>query len=659
VDPTQSTFDSNNALVKSPSVFTRNTSTFSPIGANSMYATGDAGVSQSYSDTLDVSTTAQWKPAEHWEVKGAFQFVNSISDSKAYDLFDTPPTLGGNYSLNETSNQLNIALPSAIQTLYADPANYYWHAHQDHSSHNDGEEHAVNLDVKYDISEHGFFRSGQIGGRYSDRTEVDADSGYNWSPFCLGWNGCPAVSLGSAPTQPGDVAYQGFSNYFRGSIPVPGGLYLPSTSLVAQYNPVGNVAQLGGSVTGTGNPAPFTYGPDEYSHERSTNSAVYGLVRFANDSGLPFDGNLGVRVVKIVNRSAGSFVQGAFTLPTSTVQAQGFSTGSGRTTNRALPALNVRFKPTETFFVRAAYTVTLDEPTFYDLRANGTSSITVNINQPPPGSTAPPTVQSITYSTTSGNPTLRPEISHNADLSFEWYPTKSTTAHLSAFYKTLNDTIVYGNTLKPFPFATANGTFVTVNTSVKDDFNAAQKATVKGVEFGGRTFFDRLPSPFNGLGLEANYTHLNDNNPGDQYVDISGVLHNNVPIVGLSNNSYNLALMYEKTQVSVRLAYNWRSKYLMTTNSQGTNGSYTYYPSAGAAGQNIGISLPIYADAYGELDLGATYRPTDHIAVSLDLNNLTNATVKTLMGGYPNNSQYVRSWFTADRRIMLSVRYKF
>ena len=160
--------------------------------------------------------------------------------------------------------------------------------------------------------------------------------------------------------------------------------------------------------------------------------------------------------------------------------------------------------------------------------------------------------------------------------------------------------------------------------------------------------------------MEFNYTHINSNNPGDQYVDISGVEHHDVPVVGLSKNSYNVSLMYEKTQVSVRLAYNWRSKYLMSTNSNGTTPTYNYYPAAGAPGQPIGIALPIFADQYGELDLGTTYRPTDHIAVSLDLNNLTNATTRTLMGGYPTASQqYVRSWFTADRRIALSVRYKF
>jgi iron complex outermembrane recepter protein len=666
VDPAVSTFDANNALVKSPSVFTRNPATFAPNGGN-MYATGDAGVSQSSSDTLDASTTVDWKPTDRWDIKGAFQFVNSVAASKHYDLFDTPPSGAGFYSLNETSSQLNIGLSPATQALYSDPANYVWAAHQDDQTHNDGEEHAVNLDVKYDISEDGFVRSAQLGGRYSDRTEIDADSGYNWSPFCKGWNGCNPVSLASPPTQPGDISYQAFSNFFRGSVASPGGLYLPSLGLVGQYNPIGNVAQLGGSVTSATNPdgsvkEPFTFGPADYSHERSTDTATYGLLRFASDRGLPLDGNFGVRVVKIVDHSSGNFVQSAVTLPpptgstataTTLYPTAYYARSGGRATDRALPAFNIRLKPMETLFIRAAYTVTLDEPSFYDLRANGGDSATV--------STATATQGGVVtaYNSNSGNPALRPVISHNTDLSLEWYMTKSTSAHVALFYKTLNDTIVYGNTLKPVPFETASGTFVTQYASVSDDFNASQKATVKGVELGGRTFFDMLPSPFNGLGLDFNYTHLKSDNPGDQYVDISGVTHNDLPIVGLSSNSYNAAFMFEKPEWSVRLAYNWRSQYLMTTNSNGTNGSYTYYASAGATGQTIGISLPIYAAAYGELDLGASYRPTEHIAVSLDFNNLTNSTPKTLMGGYPNGAEYVRSWFTADRRLMLSMRYKF
>jgi len=663
VDPTVSTFDSNNGLISSPNVFTRNPGTFLPGGAASMYATGDAGVSQSYSDTLDSSTTIHWKPAEHWDIKGAFQFVNSVSDTENYDLFDTPPAGNGGYALTETSNQPNITLPASILALYANPANYYWDAHQDTHMHSDGEEHAVNLDVKYDLSESGFFRSAQVGARYSDRTEQDDANNYNWSAFCKGWNGCNSVTLAqSPPTQAGDVSYQTWSNFFRGNVVAPGGLYLPSFGFANTYNPVANVAQLGGSVGGQTNfngsaILPFTFGPGQISYERSIDSAGYGMLRFVNDSGLKFDGNLGVRVVKIENQSHGYFQQSAGTLPAATAPlfpTEYYYRSGGRTTSRALPAFNIRFKPTDQFFVRAAYTVTLDEPTFYDLRANGSSGATVNtatvggVQQ----------VTGITYSNSSGNPTLRPVISHNTDLSFEWYPRSSTYADLSLFYKTLNDTVVYGNTFQPVPYQTGTGGVVTELASVSADFNAAQTATIKGFEIAGRTFFDMLPSPFNGLGLGANYTYVDSNNPGNQYVDISGNLHHDTPIVGLSKNSYNVEMLYEKTQWSLRLAYNWRSQYLMSTNTNGTDGSYTHYPAAGSAGQNIGISLPIYAAAYGELDLGLSYRPIPNLAFALDLNNLTDSTVKTLMGGYPNGTEYVRSWFTADRRIMLSVKYK-
>jgi TonB-dependent receptor len=661
VDPTTAKFDGNNGLISSPNVFTRNPSTFTAAGAGSMYATGDAGVSQSYSDTLDASTTVHWKPADRWEVNGAFQFVNSVSDTKTYDLFDTPPSGAGNYSISETSSQPNIVLPSSIQALYADPSQYLWSAHQDHAAHNDGEEHAVNLDVKYDISENGFFRNAQVGARYSDRTEQDEDDGYNWSAFCKGWNGCNQVTLAqSPPTQAGDVSYQPFSNYFRGSVNVPGGLYLPSFAFAGTYNPVANVAQLGGSVGGNttqnGTPIlPYTFGPGQVSYERSIDSAGYGMLRFANDAGLKFDGNIGVRVVKIENKSQGYFVQGAETvLGTVVFPSQYYYRSEGRTTSRALPSFNIRFRPTDDFFIRAAYGVTLDEPSFYDLRANGSTGATVN-TQTVGGVT---TVKNITYSNTSGNPTLRPVISHNYDLSFEWYPKSSTYVDLSLFYKTLNDTIVYGNTLQPVPFATGTGSFVTEYASVSADTNAAQTATIKGFEIAGRTFFDTLPSPWNGFGVGANYTYIDDKNPGNQYVDISGVTRFDTPIVGLSKNSYNLEALFEKTQWSVRLAYNWRSQYLMSTNTNGTNGSYTYYPTAGSAGTNLGISLPIYADAYGELDFGATYRPMPNLAFSLDLNNLTNETQRTLMGGYPGGTEYVRSWFTSDRRVLLSVKFK-
>jgi iron complex outermembrane receptor protein len=115
--------------------------------------------------------------------------------------------------------------------------------------------------------------------------------------------------------------------------------------------------------------------------------------------------------------------------------------------------------------------------------------------------------------------------------------------------------------------------------------------------------------------------------------------------------------MYERGPVSVRLAWSWRSKYLQSTNSNGTNGSYNYFSAPGVS-TNSDIALPVYGDDYGQLDFGSTWRPNEKLALSLELQNVTNEITRTLMGGYPGGTT-IRSWFVSDRRLNLSARYNF
>jgi TonB-dependent receptor len=170
-------------------------------------------------------------------------------------------------------------------------------------------------------------------------------------------------------------------------------------------------------------------------------------------------------------------------------------------------------------------------------------------------------------------------------------------------------------------------------------------------------FFDALPSFWSGLGLEANYTYVDSKNPGDIYYDIDGVQRSDAPLQGLSKNNYNVTAMYEKGPISIRLAWSWRSKYLQSVNSNGTNGNYNYFSAPGVS-TNADIALPVYGDAYGQLDFGTTWRPNDSFALSLEFNNLTNEITRTLQGGYPGGTN-IRSWYVADRRANLSVRYNF
>ena len=63
-------------------------------------------------------------------------------------------------------------------------------------------------------------------------------------------------------------------------------------------------------------------------------------------------------------------------------------------------------------------------------------------------------------------------------------------------------------------------------------------------------------------------------------------------------------------------------------------------PNLGAANTIVptfaDIALPTYSDEYGQLDFGASYRPTDNLSLSLDFRNLLDEISKTFTKGYLN-----------------------
>ena len=200
---------------------------------------------------------------------------------------------------------------------------------------------------------------------------------------------------------------------------------------------------------------------------------------------------------------------------------------------------------------------------------------------------------------------------------------------------------------------------------VSEVHNAEEDATINGYEVGVRQFLDMLPEPFNGLGYEVNYTYIDSSNPGDLAYAINNDQATNSqpltdnPVSGLSKHNMNLAFMYEKGPWSARVAYSWRSRYLMSTNSNGTNSTYTYYDFVNSTTELRKISLPIYSAGYGQIDLGGSYRVNDHISLSVEASNVTDAIAKTLQGGYPNGALMPRSWFITDKRVSFSVRLSY
>ena len=691
----QNKFDSNGGLISSDSFSTFNTSTGALDG--SPYSVGgDVGRSNSDHTTSDWTTGFTWHPNDRTQVTGAVQFVDSQSHTKNYDLFPSV-NYPGTFGIDLSGDLPQITIPASANATFANPANYHIGADMTHIESNHGTMGAGNFDVDWAMSDSGFIRDIKWGARYASRTERDDISGYNWSAVCQGWNGCDnssttpagkATSFANAPA--GDISTAGFQNFFRGDITVPSNLLTASNALVAMFDP----AYVRNHYGVPGQTNQVTINPNtDYSHGMDKTTEAYVEAKFASDNGwfgVPVNGNFGVRFVEVEHQSQGHFVQNTFTYQSNgtTYTLANYSTtlSGGRKTTRALPSLNIAFTPDPAVKVRFAANTTMDLPSYSATRATGTAGVSA-YNSTPTGPSATNVLNNFT--TSSGNPNLKPMFSDNLDLSVEWYKSNSFTAHAAMFHKTLTNTLIYGTALYPTPFVFTVPTASTVveNAVTNNVYNSPDKATINGFEVGARQFFDKLPSPFDGLGYEANYTFINSHNPGDLAYAIdnvsitnptTGVVTNthpitNNPISGLSRDNINFTAMYEHGPWSARIAYSWRSRYLMSTNSNGTNGTYTQYsyprtnPTAGscnASGTDMTnlcgkISLPIYSDDYGQIDLGASYKLNDHILVAFDASNVSNSIPKTLQGGYPDGKLYGRSWFVADRRVNLSLRLSY
>ena len=338
-----------------------------------------------------------------------------------------------------------------------------------------------------------------------------------------------------------------------------------------------------------------------------------------------------------------------------------------------LPSLNVKFELTEELIARYAWTKTLTPPRYPDIRAQGTASVQTTENpinedlnaQYPDQDVSIPDIFS-GYSNTTGNPFLEPEISYNHDISLEWYPQKGSSMHLSLFHKTIENYITFNNFSAPasgffseedYPqsalVSSDESVFLDGPVSSRTNFNADEDTKIAGFELGGRTYFDNLPGWLSGFGVDSNVTFIDNDAPNAFALDINGDSLN-VPVIGLSEWSYSATLLYDKDNISARLAYNWRDRYLTTTNDSGTTRVYTDPTS----GEDIQIGLPVYASAIGRFDASISYRFSDTFNIKLNVQNLTDEEQRTEMeildGVFVD-----RAVFIADRRISLHVGFDF
>ena len=662
VDPAASKFDSNNGLLYSPSVFQRNPATFQPSGA-AINAGGNTTVSNTTSKTREFSNSFKWTPGAHLSLRGGFDRVIATSTNDSANLFRTfswPTSFG----LDLRGQYPAVTLPSSFSASnFLDPKRYTWSATMPHNENNRGVMNAANLDAEWKFDD-SFLHSVEVGGRWAKRTERDFSNGYAWTALGAGWNGSPVIDFSSTPN---DIETHTFADFFHGDAKLPGIQLAQSEALTASIVQPAAFAKIFAKYGGSPGRTPGFILPQDKTDYSTITKAAYAMARFGTDwGGSSLTGNAGVRIVGVENSSSGYYQQTQQQFVRDgkifTIANKADVVSAGAKFTKILPAINLNYSPVEPIKIRAAYNITMDNASFNALRASGNLGV-ATVDNPanaglPPGSPQQPKIFT-NYTTTTGNPKLKPTMSDNYDLSFEWYPRSGTTMHVAAFYKHITNLYIYSQTQQPVTVYFADGSTESALASATDTRNSDRAATVKGLEVGGRMFFDRLPGLLKGFGVEANYTYIDSKNPGDIYRDINGAAHSDATMQGLSKHNYNVTMLYEHDPFSLRVAYSWRSKYLQSTNSNGTNPTYSYYASPGSTATGTSIALPVYGSSYGQVDAGLYVKVSERLSLNVQGTNILNAVQKTLMGGYVNHGMYVRSWFQSDRRFSLGANFNF
>jgi TonB-dependent receptor len=444
--------------------------------------------------------------------------------------------------------------------------------------------------------------------------------------------------------------------------------------------------------------------PSEVMHVEERTKAAYLMLNFGDANAKLFGrisvmGNVGARVVRTEEVSSGSVefppatdvtslapcdtplaagsVVNASCYLTPAIVAFANSGGIPSTAlfayTNVLPSFNVRFGLDPEDFIRFAYSKAMSRPDIGLLRNYvqvTTPELDTSADSPyvvydaPAAAHVPANVvgYNFVFMANAGNTALRPETADQFDLSLERYFSATGALTLDLFYKKLWDALGDSRFTRNF---TNSGSTQAVE--ITGPVNVHDGGRLSGAELDYETYFKFLPGFLKGLGTQATYTYVEqsgisntslvDNpNPlvggqgayGAGVSTAGGVVIDSHALAGVSKHSFNLVGLYEYGPLGVRLAYNWRSRYL-TDNL------------------DCCIGLPVFQKAAGYLDGSLRYSIGKHVALTFDVANILDTTTVYQQQIFGDSSAtpgakpvYMDSaWSRAGRRYEFGVRAKF
>ncbi len=608
---------------------------------------------QNVSKTTDYSTGIKWSPDDHWKFSADLQYVKADARVDDYTLgLKVIPAQARMEGIG--TEKPSIIIDDAYMSNYA---NYNLGQAMTHFERNEAEAKTGRIDAEYDF-DGAVIKSVKAGVRYSEKNGDNINTGYDWNTRYATWfgfdkNSIPKVTADQAADY---LTLYSFGDFQRGDVTVPANGYLYSSNAARNFRATTDAVNADCETDGAWWCAGSVYqewnrleNPDYRNLQEEKTVAMYIMTNYGfDDLAMPIDGNFGVRVVQTDNTASGTLVVNEATVDGVVVVPRSTEPLEAKTNNtHVLPSFNLRMQATEDLYVRFAASEAIWNPSFSDMQAFVTVSADIdeetgviksfNLNQ-------------------DTNPYLQPMEATQFDLSVEWYfDSNGGMAYAALFNKQVEG--FFKKTTAAYAIGDYTGEATWLDNVGSGDIN--------GLEIGVNKFFDALPAPFDGLGIQANYTYIDskadiplntqpvggDTQAGAAPIDTDRSSYGQLPIDQLSKNAFNLVGMYEKDGLSARLAYSWRSKYLIAWGGNGFDPDFN----DGLGGK---ARIPVYNDDYGQLDASISYNFLDNYTVTVEASNLLK---EKTVGIIDQNAagDHVAYSYAQDARFAVGIRARF
>ena len=495
----------------------------------------------------------------------------------------------------------------------SDPSNFLYRGLFQENLLAEGNDIQARGDIDYE-ADWGFLKRIQVGVRYADR-EAGRQRGALY---------VPGLQLGrTLSSLPLDV--QLFKPGFRNDFSQPFRTFLQPTGRSIWEN-LDELRVIAGAPEGFPEFDPLeTFTADEKSY------TGYGQIKYEFDVGsMMVDGFVGVRAIKTESTLTGTRRNITVPVPGGPEEVTFDPVTRSDEYTDYLPNASARLALTDQLQMRLAYTQTRTRPNFIDLNPGGSIAPEPDICRTDPDS--PDCIRNFV----GGNPNLDPINSTNYDVSLEYYYSRSGSATVALFRRDVTG-------------------FISRSTNITEDpelgrlrsdipFNGGE-GRIQGVETSFTTFldFEALPEWAKGFGLQTNYTYI------DSESELPASLGDFLPperpgrprLQGVSKHAYNIIGFYEKPTFSLRLAYNYRSDYVLSYGREFDPG----LPNPDGTFGGLGPTLPLIQEGRGVLDFAATVTPTPAVTIAFDVANVLGNPIKV------NREYEVGNSFPRQRKI--------